>query len=120
MSTDTAMDQGRGEKGDVLLKMRDIRINDFSDERWHEIVKGVDLTLKRGEVMGLIGESGTGKSTLGLAAMGFARPGCRIDGGTINFDGMDLAKASEDEARPMGVQDRLCGAIGRGVVQPGS
>ena len=51
-------------KGDVLVEMRDIRIDGFSDERWHEIIKGVDLTLRRGEVMGLIGESGAGKSTI--------------------------------------------------------
>jgi peptide/nickel transport system ATP-binding protein len=88
-------------KGDLILEMRDVRIDGFSDERWHEIVKGVDLTLKRGEVLGLIGESGAGKSTLGLAAMGFARPGCRITGGSIMFDGIDLVKASEDEKRKL-------------------
>ncbi len=86
-------------KGKVLLKMRDVRIDGFSDERWHEIVKGVDLTLRRGEVMGLIGESGAGKSTLGLAAMGFARPGCRLTSGEIVFDGIDLMAASETEKR---------------------
>jgi len=63
-------------KGDILLEMKDIRIDGFSDERWHHIIKGVDLTLRRGEVMGLIGESGAGKSTLGKAAMGYAQPGC--------------------------------------------
>ncbi|MEM9247766.1 MAG: ABC transporter ATP-binding protein [Pseudomonadota bacterium] len=81
--------------GDVLLTMRDMRIDGFSDERWHEIIKGVDLTLHRGEVLGLIGESGAGKSTMGLAAMGFARPGCRLTSGTIDFDGLDLMTAPE-------------------------
>ena len=90
-----------GQKGDVLLEMKDIEIDGFSDERWHEIIKGVDLTLKRGEVMGLIGESGAGKSTLGLAAMGFARPGCRIKGGSIYFDGVDLVKASDADKRKL-------------------
>jgi peptide/nickel transport system ATP-binding protein len=90
-----------GKKGDVLLDMRDIVIDGYSDDRWHEIVKGVDVTLKRGEIMGVIGESGAGKSTLGLAAMGFARPGCRLTSGTIMFDGIDLMKASEEDKRAL-------------------
>lgn len=99
MNTDTESSSGNGAKGDILLEMRDIKIDGFSDERWHEIVKGVDITLRRGEVMGLIGESGAGKSTLGLAAMGFARPGCRLTSGSIVFDGIDLMAASEAEKR---------------------
>jgi peptide/nickel transport system ATP-binding protein len=90
---------GAREKGKVLLEIRNLRIEGFSDERWHEIVKGMDLRLHRGEVLGLIGESGAGKSTLGLAAMGFARPGCRIREGSIVFDGMDLIRASDEEKR---------------------
>ena len=39
-----------------LLKIRGLKIQGFSDERWHEIIKGVDLTLNRGEVLGLIGD----------------------------------------------------------------
>jgi peptide/nickel transport system ATP-binding protein len=88
-------------KGEVLLEMRGLKIEGYSGEAWHPIVKGVDLTLKRGEVLGLIGESGAGKSTMGLAAMGFARPGCRISGGTINFDGIDLIAASNAEKRKL-------------------
>jgi len=90
-----------GQKGDILLDMRNIVIDGYSDDRWHEIVKGVDVTLKRGEIMGLIGESGAGKSTLGLAAMGFARPGCRLTSGTIMFDGIDLMKTSEEDKRAL-------------------
>ncbi len=84
---------------EVLLTIRDLRIEGRADEEWLEIVKGVDLTLHKGEVLGLIGESGAGKSTIGLAAMGFARDGCRISGGTIDFDGIDLRSASEAKRR---------------------
>lgn len=86
---------------DLLLHIKNMVIDGFSDERWHPIIKGVDLTLKRGEVLGLIGESGAGKSTLGLAAMGFARPGCRLTSGEIWFDGQDLMKASEAEKQSL-------------------
>ena len=93
--------QNSGKKGDTLLEMRNIVIDGYSDDRWHEIVKGVDITLKRGEIMGLIGESGAGKSTLGLAAMGYARAGCRITSGSIIFDGLDLMKLPEAEKRAL-------------------
>ncbi|MEQ1520679.1 MAG: ABC transporter ATP-binding protein [Aestuariivirga sp.] len=88
-------------KGETLLDIKGLKIDGYSDDVWNPIVKGIDLTLKRGEVLGLIGESGAGKSTLGLAAMGFARPGCRISGGTIVFDGMDLIAASEEQRRAL-------------------
>ena len=84
-----------------LLTIKDLRIEGRSGDVWHPIVKGVDLILHRGEVLGLIGESGAGKSTLGLAAMGFARDGCRILGGSIDFDGIDLGAASETERRAL-------------------
>jgi peptide/nickel transport system ATP-binding protein len=88
-------------KGETLLEMKGLKIEGYSGDAWHPIVKGIDLSLKRGEVLGLIGESGAGKSTLGLAGMGFARPGCRISGGTISFDGIDLVKASAAEKRAL-------------------
>jgi peptide/nickel transport system ATP-binding protein len=85
--------------GTMLLEIRGLRIEGQSDDRWHPIVKGVDLTLNRGKVLGLIGESGAGKSTIGLAAMGYARPGCRITAGSIRFDGIDLLKIGESGRR---------------------
>ncbi|RUU15864.1 ABC transporter ATP-binding protein [Mesorhizobium sp. M7A.T.Ca.TU.009.01.3.2] len=90
---------GPREKGKDLLQIRNLHVEGFSDERWHPIVHGVDLTLKRGQVLGLIGESGAGKSTIGLAAMGYAKPGCRITQGSVLFDGIDLLAVSEKGRR---------------------
>jgi peptide/nickel transport system ATP-binding protein len=92
---------GTRTKGDVLLEIRGLKIEGESDEVWRPIVKGVDISLKRGEVLGLIGESGAGKSTIGLAAMGYARGGCRISGGSVTFDGMDLLAASDEQRRKL-------------------
>jgi len=84
-----------------LLKIRDLKIEGRSDETWNSIVNGIDLDLKKGEVLGLIGESGAGKSTVGLAAMGFTRDGCRISSGSVEFDGVDLVTASAAVKRGM-------------------
>ncbi|MEM7669407.1 MAG: ATP-binding cassette domain-containing protein, partial [Pseudomonadota bacterium] len=79
---------------ELLVKIRGLKIEGRSDETWTEIVHGVDLDLHKGEVLGLIGESGAGKSTIGLAAMGFCRDGCRISEGSVEFDGVDLVSSS--------------------------
>jgi peptide/nickel transport system ATP-binding protein len=101
ISTMETTGRSAAQRGDVLLEIRGLRIEGESDEVWHEIVKGIDLTLRRGEVLGLIGESGAGKSTIGLAALGYARPGCRISAGSIVFDGVDLARLTEAEKRKL-------------------
>ncbi len=84
-----------------LLEMRGLCIDGQSGDEWLDIVKSLDLTLDRGQVLGLIGESGAGKSTIGLAAMGFARPGCRISGGEILFDGINLRELRRKERRSL-------------------
>ena len=88
-------------RGTPLVEIRGLKIEGFSDDKWHPIIKGIDLDLKRGEVLGLIGESGAGKSTLGLATMGYTKPGCRISAGTIMFEGKDLATAPQEQLRKM-------------------
>ncbi len=79
-----------GSSNDVLLTICNLQVDARTNDCWEPIVNKVDLTLRRGEVLGLIGESGAGKTTVGLAAMGYTRSGCRISGGTIHFDGIDL------------------------------
>ncbi len=93
------MQETNGGGDEPLLVMRGVCIEGLAGDDWQEVVHGLDVTLKRGEVLGLIGESGAGKSPLGLAAMGFSRDGCRISGGSIVFDGVELTTASETELR---------------------
>jgi peptide/nickel transport system ATP-binding protein len=62
-------------------------------------VDGVDLEIRRGEVVGLAGESGCGKSTVANALMQILRPPARITGGSIVFDGTDLVGLSREQLR---------------------
>ena len=64
-----------------------------------KIVDDVSLTLMPGEVVGLIGESGAGKSTIGLATLGYTRGGCFFSGGRILLHGKDIREMSLDERR---------------------
>ncbi|MFV0473451.1 MAG: ABC transporter ATP-binding protein [Pikeienuella sp.] len=82
---------------DDLLQVRGLRISarispPGEDPREIEIVKGVSFDLRKGRVLGLIGESGAGKSTIGLSALAYGRGGVRISGGEVFLDGADLLK----------------------------
>ncbi|MGV0818259.1 ABC transporter ATP-binding protein [Martelella sp. AMO21009] len=72
-------------------------------ERPHpiEIVKGVSFTLERGKVLGLIGESGAGKSTIGLSPLAYGRGGVTITGGEVLLDGVDILKLGKSGTRAL-------------------
>ena len=83
--------------GGPLLDIRNLKIEATvyppgEDPRNVTIVDGVSLTLQKGKVLGLIGESGAGKSTIGLSAMGYGRGGVRITGGEVLLNGRDILK----------------------------
>ncbi len=65
------------------------------------LVHGVDVTLQRGRVLGLIGESGAGKSTIGLSAMAYGRGGVRLTAGTIHLNGREIRLADARALRKL-------------------
>jgi len=81
----------------ALLEVRDLKIGATAyppgePPQEIEIVHGVSFTLEKGKVLGLIGESGAGKSTIGLAALGYGRGGVEITGGEVWVNGRDILK----------------------------
>ncbi|HEX3982369.1 MAG TPA: ABC transporter ATP-binding protein [Acidisoma sp.] len=83
---------------EMLLQIRGLRIEASNG---NVLTDNIDLDLRRGEVLGLIGESGAGKSTLGLAPLVYARAGCSITGGEIVLAGQDLRKLDADGRRSL-------------------
>jgi peptide/nickel transport system ATP-binding protein len=81
----------------TLLQVRGLKIGATvyppgEDPHEIKIVHGVDFDLEKGKVIGLIGESGAGKSTIGLAALAYGRGGVELTGGQVLLDGKDILR----------------------------
>ncbi|GGL90179.1 ABC transporter ATP-binding protein [Nakamurella endophytica] len=85
---------------DLLLDAQGVSVG-YTPERGDRIlaVREVDLRLHQGEFVGLVGESGCGKSTLGFAVTGMLLPPAQLVGGSIVFDGQDIASLSGEQLR---------------------
>jgi peptide/nickel transport system ATP-binding protein len=82
-----------------LLEVRGLRTSFYTRDGVVRAVDGIDFHVDSGEIMGLVGESGCGKSVTSLSIMRLvAKPG-RIEAGEVMFDGMDLMKVSAEEMR---------------------
>ncbi len=74
-----------------MLTIRDLSVEIRTGERTVRPITGVDLDLARGETLGIVGETGSGKSMTGLSIMGMLPSGSTITSGSIRFDGEELA-----------------------------
>jgi peptide/nickel transport system ATP-binding protein len=78
--------------GAALVEVEDLSVAYHHDDGWLRVVDGVSFTIRRGEALGLVGESGCGKSTVAYHLLGYRRPGSRVDSGRIIFQGVDLLR----------------------------
>lgn len=85
---------------EYLLDIKDLRVTYQSDEEVVEAVNDVSLTIHEGEILGLVGETGAGKTTLAKAIMGLIRkPSGHINGGEIHYQDKDLITSDEKTIR---------------------
>ena len=88
--------------GDLLLEVQNLSIAYRQGGGWSRAVDDVSFTVQRGEVFGLVGESGCGKSTVSLQLLGYRHPSLRGDGGAVRFKGgnlLDLKRPQLDKLR---------------------
>jgi len=84
-------------RGEMILDVRDLKTYFFTEDGVVKAVDGVDFSVKAGQVLGLVGESGCGKSVTSLSILRLVGVPGKVTGGEIFFEGKDLLKLSEDE-----------------------
>jgi len=85
---------------DLLLQVKDLRTHFFTDDGVVKAVDGVDFSIRKGETLGMVGESGCGKSVSALSILRLIQePPGKIVGGEIWFKGKDLLKKKSQEMR---------------------
>jgi peptide/nickel transport system ATP-binding protein len=81
--------------GEPILEVRSLRLSIGGDEGIAKVLDHIDFSLERGRILGIVGESGCGKSTIIRAIIGILPAGARVEAGTIRFDGEDLLTLGE-------------------------
>ena len=86
----------------ALLEVDQLRIEARKDDgSLLPIVRGVSFNVERGEVVALIGESGSGKTTIALSALGYTKPGLEFTGGEVRLHGRDVITMPPEEKRQL-------------------
>ncbi|MET0780643.1 MAG: dipeptide/oligopeptide/nickel ABC transporter permease/ATP-binding protein [Microbacterium sp.] len=103
-------DRAAGRSAEVVLSVKDLRVGYHqNDGSTLEVVHGVSLDIRKGEVHGLIGESGSGKSQTAFAVLGLLPKGGSVTGGSIDYEGTRLENGND--ADYAGIRGRRIGYI---------
>jgi peptide/nickel transport system ATP-binding protein len=82
----SATDQGAS----TLIEVDGVSVDYWTEDHWTRVVDDVTLAVRPGEAMGLVGESGCGKTTTAYTLLGYSRPNSRVRSGQVRFEGVDL------------------------------
>jgi len=93
--------EGPDSQGEVLLQIRNLQTSFYTHDGVVKAVDGVSFDVRRGEILGLVGESGCGKSVTSFSILRLVGQPGKIDGGEILFEGRDLLKLSVSEMTAM-------------------
>lgn len=95
------MAKDMADQSDIVFEAKNLQISAIREDGSElPIVKGVDFQVRRGEVVALIGESGSGKTTISLSALGYCKPGLKFAGGEAVLLGVNVTNKTTDELRP--------------------
>jgi oligopeptide/dipeptide ABC transporter ATP-binding protein len=96
-----AVAEQRGRIGETVLEVRNLATSFYTRSGIVRAVTGVDFNVRRGEIVGLVGESGCGKSVTALSILGLVVPPGRVESGDVRFDGKDLRGLSGAQLRSL-------------------
>ena len=86
--------------GNRILSVSNLMVSFLSNDRFVRVLRGVDMQLNRGEILGILGESGSGKTVTASSILRLINDGsCRIDSGSILFHDKEITKLKEKEMR---------------------
>src|SRR5512139_279650 len=94
-----ALMQGVSREKDIVLSVENLSVNYVTKHGDVPAVRDVSFRIRRGEALGLVGESGCGKSTTAMTVMAYLGSNAGVVNGSVTFEGQNLLALSDDELR---------------------